>query len=492
MKAPIYKSMGVLPPKFSAGFDSGAGFVKALSNALKGQEFKGLGAAPPVEPLANFVNMLNSELRETTHIMNTGVEGIPADHMISVNAEDFMKAVVNMYPARKYPAIMLGSVSGAMVHLAALMGIPLLPQTYMIPVYRPEYLPIDEPKRTMDWGLKPGEDFLKNNPYFKLHHMFDPSQDRLTLEKISYFRVKMQRMVLEYERFIINNLQEGGTIIISDCTRKWPVTAISDRFIFQFGALGGATEEDFHQGGERVEKFLEHYNSHVRKWDAPETDSELPEAEWGFDRFLMNDIERIAGRNGFKIKNISYYEPEHPSPFVAELYRWWYRQKGVLANRLVGESFFMHEPYWILKTGSVPFWMKFNMGPSADWLEEYLSKADPYDEIFLMLFSHGVDAIGLAGTGRWNEIMGKARKKRDFIGVTINNYPRDLGSLIKYNTEFKEKIPSRYDFHLSLTLDQFYQFEGQYNHGKFQDLTDMETSFEAEETAGHVVKEQHR
>ncbi len=473
MKAPLYKSVGVLPPRFTAGFDSGAGFVKALSNALKGQEYKGLGVAPPIEPLANLVNMLSRELRETTYVMNTGAEGIPAEDMEKVQAEEFMKAVTNMYPSRKYPAIVLGSISGAMVHLAAVMGIPLLPQTFMIPVQRPEYLPIDEPKKTMDWGLQPGEVFLKNNPYFKLHHMFDPSQDRLTLEKISYFRVKMLHMALEYERFLIKNLQEGGTIIISDCTRKWPVTNISDRFIFQFGALGGATEDEFLHGSERVARFLEHYDSHVRRWDAPEPDGEQPEAEWGFDRTLMNDIERIAHEKGYKIVNISFQEPEHPSPFVAELYRWWYRQKGVLSNRLVGESFFMHEPYWILRTGSVPFWLKFNMDPSADWLEEYLNSTDPYDEIFMMLFSHGVDAVGLAGIERWQKVLEKAREKHDFIGVDLDNYPRDLGSMIKYNTEFKEKIPSRYDFHSMLTLDQLYQFKDQYKQEPFSNLVNF-------------------
>jgi hypothetical protein len=469
MKAPFHKSIGPIPPGFSAGFDSGSGFVKGLSNALRGQEFKGVGVAPPFENLANLVNMFSRELRETTYVMNTGAEGIPVEDLETICAEEFMDAVTSMYPGRKYPAIMIGSISGAMVHLAAAMGIPLLPQTFMIPVSRPGYLSVDEPKRTMDWGLKPGEAFLKNNPYFKLHHMFDPSQDRLTLEKITYFRVKMLRMLLEYERFIVNNLQEGGTIIVSDCTRKWPVTTISDRFIFQFGALGGATEDEFLKGGERVEKFLENYDSHVRRWDSPEPDSEQPEAEWGFDRMLMDDIERIAGENGFRIRNISYYEPEHPSPFVAELYRWWYRQKGVLANRLVAECFFMHEPYWILRTGSVPFWMKFNMDPSADWLEKYLESTDEYEEIFLMLFSHGVDAIGLAGINRWENILQRARKKHGFLGVNIHNFPRDLGSMIKYNTEFKEYIPSRYNFQVPLGLEQLYQFH-ENNRDRFADM----------------------
>jgi hypothetical protein len=362
-----------------------------------------------------------------------------------------------------------------MVHLAAAMGIPLLPQTYMIPVSRPEYLPLDEPKRNMEWGIDPGEVFLRNNPSFKLHHMYDPNQDRLTLEKISYFRVKMQHMLLEYERFISNNLEEGGTIIVSDCTRKWPVTTINDRFIFQFGALGGATEEEFLQGGDRVTKYLEKYNSHLRQWDSPDPDSDQPEAEWGFDRTLMKDIESLAQRNGYKVQRIVYNEPEHPSPFIAELYRWWYRQKGVIVNRLVAESFFLHEPYWILKTGSVPFWMKFNMDPSADWLEHYLNSTDEYDEIFLMLFSHGVEAIGLATPDRWKAILQKARKKHDFLGVDTENFPLDMGAMIKYNTEFKKKIQSRYSFNVPLTLDQVFEFKRQFNNKEFSDLVEMDT-----------------
>jgi hypothetical protein len=474
MKAPFYNALGALPPKFAAGFDSGVGFAIALGNCLKGQDFKGLGVDPPLEPLAKFVNMLPKQIRETLYVQGTGAEGIPAEDMAKVRAEAFSKAVTNMYPDRKYPAIMIGSVSGAMAHLAAAMGIPLLPQTFMIPVKRPGHLSIDEPKRTMDWGLKPGDVLLRNNPHLKLHHMFDPSQDRLTLEKISYFRVKMLRMDLEYERFIINHLQEGGTIIVSNCTRKWPVTTISDRFTFQFGALGGATEEEFLHGSDRVANFLANYNSHVRRWDAPAPDSEQPEAEWGFDVSLMKDIDRVARENGYKVRIISYYEPEHPSPFVAELYRWWYNQKGVLTNRLVAESFFMHEPYWVLKTGSVPFWMKLNADPSAEWLEQYLKVADPYDEIYLMLFSNGVESVGLAGTDRWKKILSQARKKHDFLGVNAENYPQDLASMIRYNTEFKEKISSRYNFQLHLTLDQLNDFYQGYDQNIFSELIKFE------------------
>ncbi|HEY9666433.1 MAG TPA: hypothetical protein V6C91_06485 [Coleofasciculaceae cyanobacterium] len=57
--------------------------------------------------------------------------------------------------------------------------------------------------------------------------------------------------------------------------------------------------------------------------------------------------------------------PQDPSPFVAELYRWWYRQRGLpnadsgsaAENRLFIESFVYLQPWWTLRLGLVPFWM---------------------------------------------------------------------------------------------------------------------------------------
>jgi hypothetical protein len=75
--------------------------------------------------------------------------------------------------------------------------------------------------------------------------------------------------------------------------------------------------------------------------------------------------------------------------------------------------------------------------------------------------------------------------------VTPDNYPRDLGSMIKYNTEFKKKISSRYYIHISLTMDQLDQFRDQYNQEKFSGLVriDEGAAREAEEKENKEPKE---
>jgi hypothetical protein len=54
-----------------------------------------------------------------------------------------------------------------------------------------------------------------------------------------------------------------------------------------------------------------------------------------------------------------------------------------------------------MHTGAVPFWMKFNSEPSLQELEEYLREAPAYDEIYLMLFQHGVESPALRTTEDW-------------------------------------------------------------------------------------------
>lgn len=444
-------------PRYLAGFDSTSAMVRALSRFLKGQDFPGMGMAPPSEVLARFVNTLSREAREIIYIYSGFAEAVSPETLGNVRAEVMTEWVTSSYPQRRYPAVAIGSTSGAHVHLGAALGIPWLPQTFLVPVRHPS-LSVDEPKPALEWAKKPAERLLEANPELQLHHMFDPNQDRLMLHKMTYFRVKLLRLTQAYKRFIEETLEPGGTLYLVECQRSYPTVKVGERHIFQFGALGGATPAEFYEGSERVERYLDHYNAHVRRWDAPEPDGDRPEAEWGFEAALRNDVEQYARYRGYKVKRIIFEEPEHLSPLVADLYRWWYKERSIVANRLMVESFLLLEPYWALRTASVPFWMKFNMEPSAEWLEAYLDGTDPYDEIYLMLFAHGVDAVGLPPIERWQNVLRRAYRRGEFLGVEEQRYPRDFGVYLRYYKELQEKIPARYPMPGPLSQRQLQAF----------------------------------
>ncbi len=443
-------------PRYIADFDSATAMLRALAHYLHGEAFAGLGLSPVTRPLIRAVNLLGDRAREFVYTWSGWGEAIWPQHLDLVDAEEAARWMVSLYSRRTYPAVMIGSSNGAAVHLCAALGIPWLPQTFLIPVRQLSGNP-DEPRDDMEAARKPARMLLEANPDLQLHHMHDANQDRLMIQHMTYFRVKRRRLGLAFEQFLIDCLPPGGTVFLLECQKTWPTTQVGERHFFQHGALGGATPDEYIHGSERVADFLRRYGSHRQGWDAPEPDGERPEAEWGFEPALRADVERLARQLGYCVRRIVFTEPEHLSPLVADLYRWWYARRQLSANRLLVESFILLEPYWALRTGSAPFWLTFNTESSLPPIERYLDQAAPFDEIYMMLFSHGVDSVGLVPIERWRQVLQRARRHGEFIGVDEQKYPRDFATFVRYHTDMK-RIPARYPLPGALALSQFDQF----------------------------------
>jgi hypothetical protein len=289
-------------PRYIADFDSGPAMARALGSYLHGNDFPGLGVLPTASPLVSLLDVITGNERARKLIYSWGgwTEAISPDELAGVQAEEFSRWIAQLYPERTYPAIMVGSCNGAAIHLCAALGIPWLPQTFLIPVRHPG-LHLDEPGQDLEWGIKPAQALLSNSPDLQLHHMHDASQDRLMIQDMSYFRVKRLRLGETFERFIEERLAPNGTLFVLECDYSWPVTKVAERHFFQHGAAGGVTSEEYLHGGERVEEFLKRHGSHQTRWPSPEPDLNMPEAEWGFEPALRDDLEDMACRRGYPI-----------------------------------------------------------------------------------------------------------------------------------------------------------------------------------------------
>src|SRR5262249_30649009 len=157
---------------------------------------------------------------------------------------------------------------------------------------------------------------------------------------------------------------------------------------------------------------------------------------------LRENVERLARRRGYRIRRLMFDHPQDLSPLVADFHRWWYQRRGMPGQRLVGESFALIEPWWTLRTGSVPYWSFFSVEDAAARLESYLDGTEPYDDIRLMLFSHGIESIGLAGIERWEKVLARAREHAGFLGVDTRAFPRDFATFVRYH-EAMHRIPAR-------------------------------------------------
>ncbi|MCK7624349.1 hypothetical protein MUU72_14770 [Streptomyces sp. RS10V-4] len=400
-----------------ASFDSATGMLRALARFLSGRDVPALGRAPaaldaPVSGLLGAANRLPPAVRDRAYALSGWASAIPPRQAGRVRADALASWVTGHYPRRR-------------------------PQTLLVPVRRHGVAP-DDPRGDLAAVRTAGRELLAANPDLVLHHMHDPNQDRLMIAEMTYFRLKWSRLPAAYRAFIRDHLAPGGRLVAVDCALRWPTTTVGDRYLFQFGALGDASPEEYHRGGPRVADLLSRYGSPARRWDPPAPDGESPEAEWGLQPALLDDLTAFAGRHGLGLDVLGFPTPQALSPAVADLYRAWYEERQLPADRLLVESFLLLDPWQALRTGSVPYWAVFGTESCRAGLAAYLDSTAPYDEIRALLFNHGTESIGLAGAEDWRRTAARARKLGVLTGVDAAAYPRDFAGLVRTHRELRK------------------------------------------------------
>jgi hypothetical protein len=449
----------MIRPRALAVPDSTSSLVIALARYFRGRGLPLAGLPGFLRPLFPLFNLLPVRVRQAGYGWVGWLGGVPAERLHRVSGEAMARWATRTYTGpRRYSAVVIGSSNGAMIHLCAALGIPWLPQTFLTIVRQRGRSP-DDIAQAVERSIAPGRRLLDANPDLALYQLHDPIHDRPVLTHAAYFRSKRLVLGPAYESFILERIEPGGTIVLVDCERRWPSTAIGPRHFFQLGGAGSVTPEEYRRGSERVERFLAAHGSDRRRWEPPAHEADRIESEWGFDPVLGDDVARFASRHGYRLVRLAFEEPEHLSPPVADFQRELLRERGLPGDRLVGALFFLLDPWWTARTGSVPWWSLFNTESSARCLEEYLDGAEPYDEIRLMLLSNLVEAVGLAPPAEWERIAARARRTGGLLGVTAREFPNDLATIGRYQRALK-RIPSRHPVPAPVPLSRFQRFLG--------------------------------
>jgi hypothetical protein len=423
-------------PTGLARFDLATAMAQSLACSLDGRSFPVLGGAWWHPAAAALVNRLPVALRDWFYIMGGHYEAVPGHRAGEISAERIAAWLASRYPPKPAPAIAIGSSNGAFVHWCAAAGVPWLPQT-VLTVVRHRGIDPDDPQQALAADNAIGDTVAKANPDVDVHHLHDPNQDRLMLRAMAYFRLKYRVLPPAYADFIRRNLAPGGTIIICDCSARWPTTRLDTRRVFQFGAFGGLDPDEYFTTNDRVRQYLHRYRSPHDAWKPPAPNGESPEAEWGFEPALVADVASIAHELRARVLRVSFDHPEALSIPVAESYRAWYREQGFTADQLLAETFILMEPQLALQLRLVPLWLVFNTEPSAGTLERYLDHAPPFDSIDLTLFSHGTLGAGVTPIATWQRLIGRAAERGSLLGVDPELYPRDFAALVRYHAALR-------------------------------------------------------
>ena len=445
--------MSARSPPGIARFDSAAAMVKAIASFLHGHDVASLSGSPLLDRTMPAVNYVPRRIREWVYSVGGMTEAIGRAKIRELDFNHIADWITNSFPRRSYPGIFIGSSNGALVHLAAALAIPWLPQTFLCPV-RDALSDPDDAQGGFARGRPVAELIERLQPDIAVHHMHDPNQDRLMLKTMSYFRLKYRALPAAYRNFLIQYLPRGSTIYVDRCNKLWPVTRTGERSVFQFGAVGGLEANEYFQRSERVRDYLARYRSKCDQWNPPEPNDTAPEAEWGFDRALLDDIAQLARTQGWRVVVLDFEDPESLSWLAAWIYRTWYRDVGHDTKRLLVDSFVLMDPYRTIRLRAMPFWLLFAVERSASTLGKFLAQEPRFDEIGLMLFSHGTEGVGVVNINEWRRLLTQAGQRGYFLGVDESRYPRDFATFTRFHRDLV-KLGLPFKLPPPLTLEIF-------------------------------------
>ncbi len=386
----------------------------SVAAALRGQQFWHVGQGGLTAAATRLGGRLPWPLLRRIYARIGAAEGIPPGRVGDVDLEGVAAWLTAQLPSRTYPAVMIGSSNGALTQLAAAMQVPWLPGTVLLPVAR-RHDPHDV-DAALEFGRRVAPPLLARNRTVVLHHMHDQVQDELMAAEMAYFRLKWQRLPEAYRTFLDAALAPGAPVILVEDSSHWPVVRVDDRHVFQPGAQGGLDPEGY-----------------LGRPRTPTPDDTAPEAEWGAEPDLTDDIAAWCAAHQHPLIRIRYHGPQAPSAPVADTFRSWYRRRDENHRRLVVPCFILADPWQTIASASVPFWTFFSVQPALDSLRQHLeSLAEPYDEAHLILFQHGADSEGIARPDQWAQLLREHGTTADFLGLDPRRFPHDIAFLTRY------------------------------------------------------------
>jgi hypothetical protein len=290
------------PSSVVASFDSATVLHAAVMSALRGEPFPHLGHNGAVAAGVRVGGRLPWPVLRRLYTRIGASEGLAPERLGDVDLAAVARWLVEQVPRRRYPAVLLGSSNGALSHLAAAAQVPWLPGTVLVPVARR-----GEPARpdeALDFGRRVAGPLLDRNPDLVLHHMHDHVQDELMVARMTYFRVKWTSLPAAYDAFLSRSLAPGAPVVLVEDTSTWPVVRVGERHVFQTGAQGGISPEEY-----------------LSSEYAPQPDDESAEAEWGAEPAFGSAVAAWCRANDHPLVRVVFHGPQSPAHAVATTLR---------------------------------------------------------------------------------------------------------------------------------------------------------------------------
>lgn len=325
---------------------------------------------------------------------------------------------VSQYPSKEYPAIIVGSPSGAVAHLATLLGAPFLTSSFLLS-FRHRLAP-DDLQGYCRFGEGLAARLLERGEEFEAINHYDPLHDRSLIKYANLLRLRLFRLPEAYREFIEAHLAADGSLILINCTYPWPQYRLGDRSLLQVGGLGGVSPSEF-----------------LNRWSLPLSLAERPESEWGCPAGLAEEVRQFARASELRLIELEF---DHPQLYSSLAYQA-YLAAGARADELMLDCFTYINPYTNVVTGIPALWLPYNDRGSFAFARRFLEDKR-LSEIYLALdpsFARCEDTVNLAD---WVRLL-RGRGQLELLGVDPRRYPADPWASFAYSAKLV-RLRTRY------------------------------------------------
>lgn len=393
--------------------------LAAASRALRGEDCADLGNQPL---LARFRGAPEAVRRAAANRAG-GRVAVPAEHAAAVDVERVARWMVDHYPPRWYPGVVLGSPHGAAVHLATALGVPWLPVGFEISVNWPDGA-VDDAAGARAFGERVAARLLAANPGVTVRQVHDPARRGVLAGCTVTLLVRWRVLPDAYRQFLRSRVTPGSPVLLLRDARTWPVLDPGDGHSFQVGGPGsGLDPADFAKQSDSIDQMLRAAGGDPARWDPPGASCPQGYAEHGVEPEFESGLRAWADGADSPLHRVLFPRPDALSAAVADLYRRWLRGAGKSGDRCVVECGRLIDPWQVIRAGMVPYWCENATRRTVSGAEWWLAGSAPFSSVDVLPEPPGLQSPALAGLPQWLAVASFGRRRAAVDRMAARGYP---------------------------------------------------------------------
>ncbi|GGK09756.1 hypothetical protein GCM10010123_44590 [Pilimelia anulata] len=342
------------------------------------------------------------------------------DELKRVDADAVAAWLVERYPERAYPAVLIGSPHGAAAHLAATLGVPWLPAGFEVTVRWPDGA-VDDPEAAQRHGAACASALLSANPTLAVRQVHDPVLRGPAAGTTITLFARWRRVPAAYRR-LLDRLRPGAPVItVADC-RTWPVFGPGGGHSFQLGGpASGLAADEYVRPGPDLVQALRRADGDPHTWLPPAMPPARALGEHGLEPEFEADLRACAP--GRRQHRVGVARPGALSAAVAQAVRAWLVESGKAGDRLAVGCGRLLDPGQVLRCGLVPYWCEAPLRAEVAEAECWVAGSPAFRSIDVLIEPPGRPSAVVAPLRQWDAVAWFSSQRAAVDRVGTRSYP---------------------------------------------------------------------